>query len=98
MQAFYSMVCGVVIFIIWTHNPLMSVRACGLFSLLLAGYWLYSGRIPFLFNQRHVGDITGPAAVLLCIAGICLGAFLLVYPEPILPHFSATVEYRPWRK
>jgi hypothetical protein len=98
MQAILSFLAGVIVLFAWHQDHLWGIRICGAFTLLWGGYSLYVGRIPFLFNQRHVGNITGAAALLIALAIVGVGAFLIALPELAVPHFDPVVEYAPWRR
>lgn len=98
MQALLSFVGSGIVFLIWNHNHLWGIRVFGIFSGLWGAYWLFDGRIPFLFNQRHVGDISGIAAVVISLVTVGFGALLVVTPELIVSHFDPIVEYAPWRR
>ena len=98
MQAFVAFLISVVIALIWTYNHILGIRAFAISTMLIGGYWLYTGRIPFTFNERHISDINGPTAFLISWAIIVLGAWILVYPEVIAAHFLPGMEYAPLRR
>lgn len=85
-------------FLAWSYDPVVGVRTAALLGLCAGGAGLYSGRVPFTFNNRYVGDITGVAAILLCLIGILLGAVMLVYPELFVQRFHPVIEYAPIRR
>lgn len=93
MRAFVAFLASVVVVMAWSYNHLAGIRAFAVISMAAAGYSLYTGRIPFTFNDRYLSDITGMAAFCLSWIAILISTFILVYPESIAPYFQPIAGY-----
>lgn len=73
----------------YLYDPILFVRASGVYLLIGAGYFVRAGRIPYDWRGRPPsGYLTGPAVLVVGVLLAGIGLLFLLAPHRVLPWFA----------